>query len=152
MWRCFCQGLPECPEASICSTHVEMFLMFHIRLGQRRNLLHACGDVSHWDFFIRSRARSAPRMWRCFRKSMPTSRKSSICSTHVEMFPNIYKIFDTVADLLHACGDVSIVVNDFPSCPESAPRMWRCFSDRTPLSPSSVHLLHTCGDVSRLPR
>ena len=107
MWRCFRPGAQGDERASICSTHVEMFLPAARRSLKQQNLLHACGDVSdspdiHDDFIT-----SAPRMWRCFLGPAFVPAAHPICSTHVEMFLSSSRLKARSGYLLHACGDVS---------------------------------------------
>ena len=168
MWRCFRPGAQGDERASICSTHVEMFLPAARRSLKQQNLLHACGDVStpHSSYGI-SQA-SAPRMWRCFRFAGHPRRLHHICSTHVEMFPRPCLRPSSASNLLHACGDVSQLKSVEGPFGLSAPRMWGCFPQdgtgrqsalicsthvemlprpkRVPMPTS--HLLHACGDVS----
>ena len=168
MWRCFLVTRKSRDKVDICSTHVEMFLFFVIHGLMVLYLLHACGDVSWLDSWHPLCRRSAPRMWRCFRRYLRLDFGRVICSTHVEMFPCMSWSTGDTANLLHACGDVSTLVPWKRLCPRSAPRMWRCFC--MPLSVSRItqicsthvemflwatmrtiggaHLLHACGDVS----
>ena len=46
MWRCFSIKLYHKAHFMVCSTHVEMFLMFPVHYIVGGSLLHACGDVS----------------------------------------------------------------------------------------------------------
>ena len=46
MWRCFLYMQRDDWVGWICSTHVEMFLRLSPIINSRKNLLHACGDVS----------------------------------------------------------------------------------------------------------
>ena len=112
----------------------------------------------------------APRMWRCFFFRTKSFAESSVCSTHVEMFPRQDQEKQSLFCLLHACGDVSRSRALRTSCQWFAPRMWRCFSGRVGcpgiVLVCSTHvemflfciylqyrcesLLHACGDVSRL--
>ena len=116
MWRCFHSrhGFPKALD--ICSTHVEMFPAPARCISSRRDLLHACGDVSRPCPTIATAGASAPRMWRCFRPGAQGDERASICSTHVEMFLR-----------RNACGDVSPSSASRASATSSAPRMWRCF-------------------------
>ena len=77
------------------------------------------------------------------------------------------KVYSAV-DLLHACGDVSVIPRPPIPHPPSAPRMWRCFrhgrfqsqkegicSTHVEMFPRQyelvaprLNLLHACGDVS----
>ena len=87
MWRCFSEGPVEEREATICSTHVEMFLVTRLPMVVM--------------------ARSAPHMWRCFSIRNFFRSHWKICSTHVEMFLLGGHTMATKTNLLHACGDVS---------------------------------------------
>ena len=91
-----------------------------------------------------------------------------VCSTHVEMFPTSAANANSAERLLHACGDVSLMVMSSSEFGRFAPRMWRCFLLRPlrlrltyvcsthvemfPQEERSEHsyerLLHACGDVS----
>ena len=46
MWRCFLISLSYIVIADVCSTHVEMFLIYGDLCKDCFGLLHACGDVS----------------------------------------------------------------------------------------------------------
>ena len=151
MWRCFPVTYPMDCGVTVCSTHVEMFLLGNNPLQFSLGLLHACGDVSNTIVLPGGVLSFAPRMWRCFTRIHPR-----VVQAH---------------GLLHACGDVSAL----PPLPSYmswfAPRMWRCFSTcsiRTGISQvCSTHvemflspfilftsrksLLHACGDVSAIP-
>ena len=145
MWRCFLRRPHYGKSYSICSTHVEMFLMLITLLASMANLLHACGDVSAGAYSSTLGESSAPRMWRCFCPSLPARSPSAICSTHVEMFLQadakgwtsrhlLHACGDVSAmvvkmreHLLHACGDVSVGIINHHVTFSSAPRMWRCF-------------------------
>ena len=131
-------------------------------------LLHACGDVSGAVRKISSRPWFAPRMWRCFSSAASSFVYVVVCSTHVEMFLDLFNSYRHFAGLLHACGDVSFTFHPFHLSKKFAPRMWRCFRhpmSRFPFHPvCSTHvemfpicidesltrrsLLHACGDVS----
>ena len=111
----------------------------------------------------------APRMWRCFSSTGFPDHGLQVCSTHVEMFPAYAYLEFRLARLLHACGDVSVLVCGDDPCRAFAPRMWRCFSSYVHdyqicgvcsthvemFLPGAEHkrmesrLLHACGDVSK---
>ena len=150
MWRCFFECQKILPFGLICSTHVEMFLGDGTSSTPLRHLLHACGDVSNEACAPDCEAESAPRMWRCFYRSAYLVAHLVICSTHVEMFLFKQILIGPSRNLLHACGDVSVLelrdgdglgnllhacgdVSDaFPDADcliLSAPRMWRCFPE-----------------------
>ena len=168
MWRCFHPRALRTRSESVCSTHVEMFLWPSIGTWALASLLHACGDVSDMKEMIRDGLVSAPRMWRCFSPWWPCRPGMPVCSTHVEMFLRHAGHMSFVGCLLHACGDVSLKIQEIKMAHESAPRMWRCFSSILPDSCAclvcSTHvemflqwkrkmiltscLLHACGDVS----
>ena len=110
-------------------------------------------------------------MWRCFWYIRPGLPPSHVCSTHVEMFPTSCRSWRRRLSLLHACGDVSYGFNIPPFQLAFAPRMWRCFSSAAssfvyvvvcsthvemflqpgPPDPTTMSLLHACGDVSEPP-
>ena len=70
MWRCFYKKDLNRLRLAVCSTHVEMFLPYSVRLSSWEGLLHACGDVSTIEENCVTAFRSAPRMWRCFSYSL----------------------------------------------------------------------------------
>ena len=127
MWRCFLLHFGLVEGDFICSTHVEMFPRRSSFGTPKGNLLHACGDVSHLYWLTLEPSPSAPRMWRCFRRSEGRCGHVAICSTHVEMFPTFSASPSRWRHLLHACGDVSPRQGQCEDELESAPRMWRCF-------------------------
>ena len=88
MWRCFSWCEFQCSSASVCSTHVEMFLRLAKTFGHAGGLLHACGDVSGGILSHQQKGPFAPRMWRCFSSIRWEASLSRVCSTHVEMFPS----------------------------------------------------------------
>ena len=169
MWRCFYKEEGLLLPLSVCSTHVEMFPGIHSPGALRIRLLHACGDVSISRPSALPSALSAPRMWRCFLDENAPPMFVGVCSTHVEMFLAGLYLTSAGVSLLHACGDVSIILISHEDMSKSAPRMWRCFfSISTVLTfdevcsthvemfltltgarPSRIGLLHACGDVSR---
>ena len=171
MWRCFSVDVVPEIGRKVCSTHVEMFPARKRGAKWEYRLLHACGDVSRDRFGLSGAGESAPRMWRCFPVSMSAAGSSVVCSTHVEMFPNLGGWAGLMLSLLHACGDVSVDIRDFEQVMRSAPRMWRCFYNAAvvngPPEVCSTHvemfprsypktgcrsrLLHACGDVSAMP-
>ena len=111
-WRCFHSPVRGHYRGQVCSTHVEMFLMF-MMLG----------------FPLSS---YAPRTWRCFLLFGYDVHDDLVCSTHVEMFPLRVNYLPRKVRMLHARGDVSR-----SSClrrPKEvyAPRTWRCFRYATP--------------------
>ena len=146
-----------------------MFLRRKPDLACHRSLLHACGDVSSKNSSSNSSCGFAPRMWRCFYPVNLLKGLKTVCSTHVEMFLGLTRPHETLAGLLHACGDVSIILISHEDMSKFAPRMWRCFCQVCCISWScwvcSTHvemflhehigyvaiicLLHACGDVSR---
>ena len=128
MWRCFSVPVEVRPHLSVCSTHVEMFLLCCPVEQHFVRLLHACGDVSEIADKNYQLQAFAPRMWRCFQTAADIARTEAVCSTHVEMF--LQKAHGKVhwMSLLHACGDVSGAAWKNNQTNLFAPRMWRCFS------------------------
>ena len=123
------------PSVRLCDVH----------LGR---LLHACGDVSITLTTAADAKESAPRMWRCFHATIHLTYWDFVCSTHVEMFLSIRHFATNRLGLLHACGDVSVLV-DRTKVPSTV-----CSTHvEMFLSDCNGHreepcLLHACGDVS----
>ena len=69
----------------------------------------------------------APRTWRCFYLSPEEESQVDVCSTHVEMFPEKAVLMLSKPGMLHARGDVSLIVCQKSKMDEYAPRTWRCF-------------------------
>ena len=96
MWRCFLRN--------------DRFMFLDNRL------LHACGDVSAPAGSWRRKGKSAPRMWRCFCALSTKWILRRVCSTHVEMFPSPLAQLSWMISLLHACGDVSLLMSSELYC------------------------------------
>ena len=129
-WRCFSHAHLLYNDLEVCSTHVEMFLIYKEASKAIECMLHARGDVSVFDTMRDSCYRYAPRTWRCFFLSKWLSKTIPVCSTHVEMFQEISTVEAFKIGMLHARGDVSRSITSFGSVVSYAPRTWRCFPDQ----------------------
>ncbi len=112
MWRCFRNAQKLEGIYKVFSTHVEMFPIQRCFFNFDTCFLHACGDVSDEAAGSEGNEGFSPRMWRCFFDFIFFRCVYTVFSTHVEMFPKIIKLSIIIVRFLHACGDVSIFLDN----------------------------------------
>ena len=126
-WGCFSRFLPRTPGQVVFPTHVGVFLFQHILLFGQHCLPHARGGVSKPKEQKVQEAKSSPRTWGCFHKTVQCQSLWDVFPTHVGVFPILPCTCSSHTRLPHARGGVSAYLRQTCPCLPSSPRTWGCF-------------------------